>query len=152
MSWREFEEGSPELALLGASLLSRKIAYLATIRKDGSPRIHPVRPIVGDGYLFIFIDHNSPKRSDLLRDGRYAIHCSVIETNGLSSEFMIIGVAEMVDNPELRQRAVDLWGAEVPAKYALFEFSIDRAIVTEYTEERKPVRYRWRKGSYIQPT
>jgi hypothetical protein len=152
MSWREFEEGSPELALLGASLLSRKIAYLATIRKDGSPRIHPVRPIVGDGYLFIFIDHNSPKRSDLLRDGRYAIHCSVIETNGLSSEFMISGLAQAVDDPGIRQRAVELWGAEVPAKYALFEFSIDRAIVTEYTEERKPVRYRWRKGSYIQPT
>jgi len=147
MSWREFEEGSPDLASLGASLLSRKIAYLATIRKDGSPRIHPVRPIIGEGHLFIFIDQSSPKRSDLLRDGRYAIHCSVFETNGLSSEFMIIGVAEMVDNPEIRQRAVDLWGANVPEIYTLFAFSIDRAIATEYTEERKPVRYRWRKGS-----
>jgi hypothetical protein len=65
---------------------------------------------------------------------------------------MISGLAQAVDDPGIRQRAVELWGAEVPAKYALFEFSIDRAIVTEYTEERKPVRYRWRKGSYIQPT
>ena len=145
MSWREFEEGSPDLASIGASLLSRKIAYLATIRKDGSPRIHPVRPIVGDGYIFIFIDQNSPKRSDLLRDGRYAIHCSVFETNGLSSEFMIIGVSELVEDPEIRQRAVDLWGSDVPDKYALFVFSIARAIATEYTEERKPIRYRWKK-------
>ena len=145
MSWREFEVGSPDLASLGASLLSRKIAFLAMIRKDGSPRIHPIRPIIGEGNLFIFIDRRSPKRNDLLRDGRYAIHCSVFETNGLSSEFMITGIDQVVDNPEIRQRAIDLWGAEVPAKYAQFEFSIDRAIVTEYTEERKPIRYRWKK-------
>ncbi|MFA9403050.1 MAG: pyridoxamine 5'-phosphate oxidase family protein, partial [Anaerolineales bacterium] len=77
MSWRYFKEQSSDLALLGASLLSRKISFLATIRSDGSPRVNPVRPIVGDGYLFVFIDQKSPKRSDLLRDGRYAIHCSV---------------------------------------------------------------------------
>lgn len=145
MTWREFEEGSPDLASLGASLLNRKIAYLATIRKDGSPRIHPVRPIVGDGDLFIFIDRRSPKRNDLLRDGGYAIHCSVFETNGLSSEFMISGLAQEVDDPGIRHRAVDLWGADVPDKYALFVFSIDRAIATEYTEEQKPIRYRWKK-------
>lgn len=100
---------------------------------------------MGDGYLFIFIDQRSPKRIDLLEDRFYAIHCSVLETNGLSSEFLITGIDQVVDTSEIRQRAVELWGAEVPAKYALFEFSIDRAIVTEYTEERKPIRYRWKK-------
>ena len=147
MSWRYFNKQSSDMALLGASLLSRKISFLATIRSDGSPRIHPVRPIVGDGYLFVFIDQKSPKRSDLLRDGRYAIHCSVFETNGLSSEFMIRGVAMAVDKPEIRGKAVELWGADVPDTYVLFEFSIDSALATEYDEERKPSRYRWSKDT-----
>ena len=145
MSWKEFEKQSPDLASMGASLLSRKTSFLATIRSDGSPRIHPVRPIVGDGYLFVFIDQRSPKRSDLLQDERYAIHCSVFESNGLSSEFMITGVAKAVNNPEIRARAVELWGVDVPDKYALFEFSIDSAIATDYAENRKPSRRRWRK-------
>ena len=114
MSWKIFEEQSPELASMGASLLSRKISFLATIRSDGSPRVHPVRPIVGYGYLFVFIEQRSPKRSDLLKDGRYAMHCSVFESNGLSSEFMITGVAKAVDNPDIRGRAVELWGKAVP--------------------------------------
>lgn len=147
MSWKEFEEQSPELASMGASLLSRKISFLATIRNDGSPRVHPVRPIVGDGYLFVFIDQRSPKRSDLLKDGRYAMHCSVFESNGLSSEFMITGVAKAVDNPEIRGRTVELWGVDVPDKYALFEFSVDSIIATDYDENRKPSRHRWRRDT-----
>ena len=145
MSWKEFEEQSPDLASVGASLLSRKIAFLATIKSDGSPRVHPVRPIVGDGYLFVFIDQKSPKRSDLLKDGRYAMHCSVFESNGLSSEFMITGVAKTINDPEIRRRAVELWGVDVPDKYALFEFSIDAALATDYDENRKPSRHRWRR-------
>ena len=145
MSWKEFKEQSPDLASVGASLLSRKIAFLATVRSDGSPRVHPVRPIVGDGYLFVFIDQKSPKRSDLLKDGRYAMHCSVFESNGLSSEFMITGVAKAVNNPEIRRRAVELWGEDVPEKYSLFEFSIDAALATDYDENRKPSRHRWRR-------
>jgi len=145
MSWKIFEEQSPELASMGASLLSRKISFLATIRSDGSPRVHPVRPIVGYGYLFVFIDQRSPKRSDLLKDGRYAMHCSVFESNGLSSEFMITGVAKAVDNPDIRGRAVELWSKAVPGKYALFEFSIDAARATDYDENKKPSRHRWRR-------
>ncbi len=145
MSWKKFEEQSPELASIGASLLSRQISFLATIRTDGSPRVHPVRPIVGYGYLFVFIDQSSPKRSDLLKDGRYAMHCSVFESNGLSNEFMIAGVAKAVDNHEIREQAVELWGKDVPDKYALFEFSIDAALATDFDENRKPNRHRWRR-------
>jgi hypothetical protein len=75
MSWQEFEEKSPEMASLGATRLNDKLAFLATIKRDGSPRIHPVRPFIGEGLLFIFIDQTSPKGHDLRRNGRYALHC-----------------------------------------------------------------------------
>ena len=49
------------------------LGYLATIRPDGGPRVHPVSPVVTDDGLFCFVV-DSPKRRDLERDGRYALH------------------------------------------------------------------------------
>jgi hypothetical protein len=56
MSWHRFAAADPEFAAFGKERLHDKVAYLATIRADGAPRLHPVRPIVGDNRLFIFID------------------------------------------------------------------------------------------------
>ena len=51
MSWQQLETADPELADFGKKYLHDQVAYLATIRQDGSPRLHPVRPVIGDGRL-----------------------------------------------------------------------------------------------------
>lgn len=56
IGWRGFEEKSQALANLGLELLNSKIAYLATAKSDGSPRVHPVRPYIGEGHFFLFND------------------------------------------------------------------------------------------------
>jgi hypothetical protein len=50
------------------------IAFLATSRPDGSPRLHPFCPILAGGRLFAAIPGKSPKGHDLRRDPRCAIH------------------------------------------------------------------------------
>ena len=50
------------------------VAYLATVRRDGSPRLHPFCPVIARGRLFAAIPLSSPKGWDLRRDGRCAIH------------------------------------------------------------------------------
>ena len=87
MSWRTLEQEDMELAEFGRARLAGRPAYLATVRQDGSPRVHPVTPIVGDGHLFIFMEPTSPKGHDLQRDGRYALHSSVEDTGGGGGEF-----------------------------------------------------------------
>ncbi len=53
-TWNEFAEAAPEIAALGLKQFEKfHIAYLATVRKDGSPRVHPVSPIFADGRLFV---------------------------------------------------------------------------------------------------
>jgi hypothetical protein len=146
MSWREFEEGAPELATLGADLLNKKIAYLATTKKDGSPRLHPVRPFIGEGQLFLFIGRKSPKRRDLLGDGRFALHGSVFQSNGPSIEFLITGVASSADDPEMREAAFRIVGRDLPDQQALFLLSVDTVLVTDYDENRKPMRIRWSRA------
>jgi hypothetical protein len=143
MSWRILEDQQPELAEFGFERLNGQVAYLATIRKDGSPRVHPMTPIIGAGHLFVFMEPTSPKGHDLQRDGRYAIHCSVSDTSGASGEFIVSGQARLIDDPEVRALAVRLASYKPADRYILFEFDVTSAASTIYLEGR-PVRRNWK--------
>jgi hypothetical protein len=145
MTWKTLEEQQPELAAFGYERLNGRVAYLATIRKDGSPRLHPMTPIIGQGHLFVFMEPTSPKGHDLQRNGRFAIHCAVSDNSGASGEFNITGHAHLVDDAELRALAVSLSSFAPADRYILFEFDIESAASTVYTEDRA-VRQLWKKG------
>ena len=142
MSWKSLEDQQPELAAFGAQRLNGKVAYLATVRKDGSPRVHPITPIIGQGHLVVFMEPTSPKGHDLRRDQRYAIHCSVGDNSGTSGEFIVTGQARFIENPELRALAVRLSSYAPAERYILFECDIDTAAATTYPSDG-PVRQRW---------
>lgn len=89
--WSDFATEAPELAAAAARrwpgivALGRgepvplgvprfSIAYLATLRRDGAPRLHPFCPILAGGRLFAAIPRSSPKGWDLRRDPRCVIH------------------------------------------------------------------------------
>ena len=143
MSWRLLEEQQPGLAEFGVERLNGKVAYLATIRKDGSPRVHPVTPIIGEGHLFVFMEPTSPKGHDLKLDGHYSIHCSVSDTSGTSGEFIVAGQARLIDDPEVRALAVRLSSYKPADRYILFEFDVISATSTVYPEGQ-PVRQNWK--------
>ncbi|MGB8644849.1 MAG: pyridoxamine 5'-phosphate oxidase family protein [Anaerolineae bacterium] len=145
MSWQSLQDEQPELAAFGAERLNGQVAYLATVRNDGSPRVHPMTPIIGQGHLFVFMEPTSPKGRDLQRDGRYAIHCSVRDNSGASGEFSITGHAHLIDDPELRALAVRLASYSPAERYILFEFDIESAASTIYPND-KPVRLTWKRN------
>lgn len=144
MSWKTLEDGNPDLAAFGAARLHGQVAYLATVRKDGAPRVHPMTPIIGEGHLFIFMEPTSPKGHDLQRDGRFAIHCSVANTDGGNGEFTISGKAHLITDPELRALAVRLCPYTPAERYILFEFDPERAASTVYAEDRT-MRQEWKR-------
>ena len=143
MSWKTIETQSPEIAEFGRARLHNKVAYLATIRKDGSPRVHPFTPIIGEGHFFVFMEPTSPKGHDLRRDGRYSVHCSVIDTNGESGEFIVTGRAKSIEDPELRAIAARVAPYHPAERYILFEFDIESAMMTEY-KDGQAVRQHWK--------
>jgi hypothetical protein len=59
-TWAEFAQQAPALAAFGAARFGSGVAYLATLWPDGSPRVHPVTPIVAE-QLFLFMEPTSPK-------------------------------------------------------------------------------------------
>lgn len=145
MSWKTLEEQQPELAAFGDLRLNGKVAYLATVRKDGAPRVHPMTPIIGEGHLFVFMEPTSPKGHDLQRDGRYAIHCGVSDTSGVSGEFCITGHAHRVDDAERRALAARVSSYAPADRYILFEFELETAAATTYPGDR-PTRQNWTRG------
>ena len=146
MSWKDLENARPELAAFGVERFRRfDVAYLATVRADGLPRVHPVTPIVGQGHLFLFMEPTSPKGYDLRRDGRYALHCSVSDSSGGSGEFFCSGRATFVDDPATRTLAAQLASYTPADRYVLFELDVESASSTVYTDGQR-VRQHWKAG------
>jgi hypothetical protein len=74
-SWAEFETANPEFASRVRSLLtSRKHLTMATLRRDGSPRISGTEIEFAGGQLGIGSMPGAVKALDLRRDPRVAIH------------------------------------------------------------------------------
>ena len=144
MSWRDFEEADPDLASSGVERLSEGFAFLATTKRDGSPRVHPVTPIVGRGRLFVFMAPTSPKGHDLRRDGRYALHSAVGSPEEGQAEFLVTGRAGLVDDPASREVAAELSRYPPPDGDVLFEMDVEAALFTVY-EGKKPARRRWNR-------
>jgi hypothetical protein len=134
-SWQEFEQAAPEIAGAGRALLYQfgpGLGFLATVRGDGGPRLHPICPLIVDGNLYAFIGH-SPKLRDLLRDGRYALHS--FPPADVDDEFYMSGHATPVDDATIRDavsRAVAAQGTTHGADDMLFALDLERAMHAKY--------------------
>jgi len=139
--WPDFQSQQPDLAGQGAGLLYHfgvGLAFLATVRADGGPRVHPMCPVLTGAGLYAFIVP-SPKQADLHRDGRYAMHSFPLDDN--EDAFYLSGVASHVQDPAIRDRlaqqfAEERAGSAMPAPDAqqhLFEFQMQVAMLTRTT-------------------
>src|SRR3954469_17265312 len=104
--WQDVEADVPALAAFGKGLLLVPPAYLATVRADGRPRVHPVTPIVGTAGLFVFMEPTSPKSRDLRERRWYALHNGVPDTHGSGGELWITGDADLIEDADARHAAV----------------------------------------------
>jgi hypothetical protein len=151
-TWAEFDRAAPEMAALGMRQLQKfGLAYLATTRKDGAPRVHPVCPVIADGRLFVATAPTSPKRLDLLRDGRYVLHALPGKEE---EEFLVRGRARRVTNQTTRAIVMDPSNRVTNAdlnihdREWLFEYDIEEAATTHWYHvgqpDTRPIRDKWR--------
>jgi hypothetical protein len=79
-SWAQVEAEAPELmAAVRGCFTARKHATMATLRRDGSPRISGTEVQLEDGELWIGSMVGALKARDLQRDGRVAIHSPTVD-------------------------------------------------------------------------
>jgi hypothetical protein len=145
-SWGEFAGAEPEMAAAGVALLDKHgLAYLATVRADGAPRVHPVCPFVIDGRLFVATPRTSPKAHDQLRDGRYVLHMLPGEND---DEFRIRGRARAVTDEQERAVVRERGPQFLKADDYYFEYDIEEAATASWEHVGQPgtypVRRSWR--------
>ena len=139
--WETFAAMRPDLASAGGDLLYQfgvGLAFLSTVRPDGGPRVHPVSPVLVAGRLLVHVIP-SPKRDDLHRDPRYALHSFPSPAN--EDAFYLTGRAQPVSDPGLASGAAAQFlterGIETePDGFAdgrFFEFLLGRCLVTKTT-------------------
>ena len=145
LSWATFSSAAPALSEQVRALFEQygqAFGYLATIRPDGGPRVHPVSPVITDGGLFCFV-LPSPKRRDLERDGRYALHAYPAEQS--DDEAYLAGHATPVTSEPRRARLARLHRAAADGNWRLFELTISLAMLTRrYGPGAPPEHHVWR--------
>jgi hypothetical protein len=127
-SWSEFAAAEPELARRVQERFSiRKHKTLATIRKDGSPRISGIETEFADGDLYLGMMSDSRKLLDLRRDPRLALHSPTEDppaerASGWAGEAKIAG------------RALDAGPLSSPAAGARVRVDIDEVVLTHLNQ------------------
>ena len=111
-SWTDFEAAAPALAERVRSRLDAHVhKTLATVRRDGSPRISGTETAFVEGELWIGSMWRARKALDLQRDPRFALHSGSDDPPGWSGDAKLAGVVEEITDPE-RVRAIN--GSKAP--------------------------------------
>jgi hypothetical protein len=102
MSWSAFQSAAPELAAQVRGMLDAHVhKTIATVRKDGSPRISGTEAKVEDGELWIGSMWEARKALDLRRDPRYALHSGSTDPPDWAGDAKVAGVVEEIVDPVL---------------------------------------------------
>lgn len=156
LTWGQFRKTRPDLAEAGRALFYQfgvGLGFLATVRRDGGPRVHPMCPVITDDGLYAFIVP-SPKRNDLVRDGRYAMHGfppaqneDAIYLTGTAGERTDGALRESLAATFFAERG---WESPPPGfdQQRLFEFLINSCLLTRTAGhgDHDPQHTIWRAG------
>jgi len=143
-SWGEFERADPELSAFGRARLAGTVAFLATLRADGGPRVHPVSLWFAADRCLVRMYPSSPKVRDLERNDRYAVHSLITDDEGTAGEFAMRGAARGLADPDVL--GLVNAGKNDPERYVVFELDVGDAIGTTYMGE-ETVRRRFPPGT-----
>jgi len=155
--WADLEREAPRLAARAKELVvDPGVCLVATIRRDGAPRLSPVEPLLLDGDLWLSMLWRSRKAQDLLADDRVLVHNIVTTREGQPGEVKLRGHAVPVDDPERRDSyrdAVAVLGWQpVEPWFHLFVVDIDDVTSISYAGKGDQHVARWPAGiEFVRP-
>jgi hypothetical protein len=149
-TWDEVTSECPELADRARARFERYgLGWLATLRRDGSPRVSGIEPFFGDGELWLGMMPGSLKAADLRRDPRLALHSASVDKQVGEGDAKVAGDAVEVTDEATKQRFLGSFAAHTgvtpPTPFVLF-----RVEVREFSFLRPDVDHLviewWREG------
>ncbi|MEU3608318.1 pyridoxamine 5'-phosphate oxidase family protein [Streptomyces sp. NPDC035033] len=130
LPWPAFEAAEPELAATVRERFGRYTHHaLATLRRDGSPRLSGIEADFRDGELWLGMMPNSRKALDLRRDPRFSLLANPgAGTDMGGGDVRISGRAvEITDPDEVARYAA---GAGAPLPFHLFRVEPSEVVRT----------------------
>jgi hypothetical protein len=155
-TWGEFARSEAEFArLVRARFDSHKHKMMATLRKDGSPRISGIEATFAEGQLWLGMMPDSQKALDLRRDPRVALHNAPVDAEMSEGDAKIAGRA--VEHTDEGTKAAfsgvvkDATGEDVPpGPYHFFSIDVQEAVLTRVGDPADHlVIETWREGRGI---
>ena len=153
-SWGDVEQAAPTLAgLTRARFEAHGLGLLATLRRDGSPRISGIEPLFADGELWLGMMPGSRKGEDLQRDGRFALHNATVDKQVTEGDTKIGGEARLVDTEEsmvrFRQAFERHTGyAPPPGPFTLFRADVHEVSTLRPAGDHLDIEW-WREGDGV---
>ena len=146
-SWKDVETAAPELAAaLQARFAAHRHALLATLRRDGSPRISGIETSFRGGDLWLAMMPDSRKAADLRRDPRFALHAAPVDLDLVDGDAKLNGRAiEVTDPSDVARFVAGLDQAPPPSGVGLFRADLTDASLTR-VEGDWLVIDSWREG------
>ena len=137
-SWSEFEAAAPELAKrVRERLDAHRHKTIATIRRDGSPRISGTETAFRDGELWIGSMWQALKAKDLQRDPRYALHSGSDEPDDWKGDAKLSGEVEEITDAE---RVEEVNGEKAPPGPShLFRLDLDEVSFVRLNDARDKI-------------
>ena len=137
-TFAEVESQEPEFAgRVRAAFDARRHKYLATLRRDGSPRISGIEMGFVAGEPWLAGMPGSVKFTDLRRDPRFMMHSGSHEPDEFESDAKLGGRAVPVTDPD--ERADYAAAAGIPAGqmgFELFRVELDQVVLVALDEGR----------------
>lgn len=145
--WTQFAHESPDLArAVKARLDAHKHHVIATLRKDGSPRVSGTEVEFFEDTLLLGSMVNARKAEDLRRDPRYSLHSNPGHHSMEGGDAKIGGKAHEIVGTE-KDRIVDHYPDHID-EADVFELDIEEVTLTTVDDDHLYVDY-WQPGRRV---
>jgi hypothetical protein len=159
MKWSAIAASEPALgAIVFDRLIKPGVLLAGTVRRDGSPRISGVEPLVMDGDLWLSMMSASAKVMDLARDRRIVLH-SIITGPEPAAEVKVRGTVRAEHDRDVQRRyaaavSAGIGWRPVVGEFTLFAVDVEDVTYIGYDAETSGQHVaRWPAGTeYVRPS
>lgn len=147
-TWQQFSDEAPELAAaIAGRFTAHKHHILATLRKDGSPRVSGTELEIFHGQLILGSMIGAVKVRDLQRDPRFAIHSNPGHHSMEGGDAKVSGHARELVGDE-KDTMLNTY-PEHPGEAHIVALDIDEAVLTTVSDDHLYVDL-WRPGQRVE--
>jgi hypothetical protein len=149
-TWQQFAEEAPDLAgAVRARFDAARHHVLATLRRDGSPRVSGTEVAFHGPDMVVGMMPGSVKARDLQRDGRFALHSNPGDGSMEGGDAKIAGHAVEVLEPDHVERSVEEVRPPLPSH--LFRLTLGQVVLTSlHRDGDRLVIQTWRPGGPVE--